>query len=247
MNNITDVLFERLQSEILGGTYRIGTRLPSEREISERYGVSRITARDAVSRLCQTGLLNRVPQSGTFVNDYLTGASMDLLIRIMQSTNTIDGEMLFSLLELRRANEVFAARLAALNITKEGADELADLAERGLAGIDDIVLLCDCDYEIHRAVITHSGNRVLPLLFNSFKPVYRHYVEFFYRLPGAGAFVMPLYRKLASACASRDGDYAAHIMERILVYAENRVKDALAYGNDNAQVSLAAFRNAPRA
>jgi hypothetical protein len=52
---------------------------------------------------------------------------------------------------------------------------------------------------------------------------------------------MPLYGKLASACGARDGEYAAHIMEKILVYAENRVKDALAYGDDNAQVSLAAF------
>lgn len=243
MNTIADRLFERLKSEILGGAFPIGTRLPSERDISERYGVSRITVSNAISRLCQMGILNRVPQSGTYVTDYLAGASIDLLIKIMQSTDAIDGEVLFSLLELRRTNEVFAARKAAQNITREGIAEIVRLADMGLAHIGDCAVLSDCDFKIHRTIITQSGNSVLPLLFNSFNPVYRHYVEFYYRMPGTGEFTMPLYRKLAAAFESREGDYASHIMEKILVYAENRVKDGLTYLDNSSRVSLAAFRN----
>jgi DNA-binding FadR family transcriptional regulator len=115
MNKLHELL-NRLEADILGGKYPIGSRFPSERRISELYGVSRITTRDALSRLCQMGLLRKAPQSGTFVNDYMTGASVELLGRIMQSTEMIDAAFLISLLEFRRVNEVFAARRAAAEI-----------------------------------------------------------------------------------------------------------------------------------
>ncbi len=241
-HNLTDQLFDTLETEILKGVYKAGARFPSERVVSGRYGVSRITTRHAFSRLCQMGLLKKVPQSGYFVTDYLTDASVDLLIKIMQSTDSIDKDILFSLLEFRRVNEVHAARKAALAITNEEAGELGLLAEKGQANLENMGVLCDCDYEIHRAVIQYSRNRVLPLLFNSFKPLYRHYVEFFYRLPGAGSHVMPLYKKLAAACGAHDSDYAAHLMDTILSYAENRVKDALTFLENETCVDLAAFR-----
>ncbi len=246
MSNRTEGLFETLKAEILSGTYPIGTRFPSERDVSEKYGVSRITTRDALSRLCEMGLLRKIPQSGTYVNDYLSEASIDLLVRIMQSVDSIDREILFSLLELRRTNEVHAAREAARRMSSEDSERLHRLADTGMAHMDDFATLCNCDYEMHQMIIAHSGNRVLPLLFNSFKPVYRHYVEFFYTQPGTGRHVMPLYKKLAAACTSQDGEYAAHIMETILLYAENRVKDGLTYMEDPSQVNLLQFRQTKR-
>jgi GntR family transcriptional regulator, transcriptional repressor for pyruvate dehydrogenase complex len=234
-------LLQQLESDILRGEYVIGSRFPSERQISERYGVSRITTRDAVSRLCQMGLLRKAPQSGTFVNDYLTETSIELLVRIMQSTDTMDGAALISLLEFRRVNEVFAARKAAVEITPQGMGEMEEWVRRGLSATNDISLLCDCDYEIHRAVIRHSGNLVLALLFNSFRTVYRHYVAFYYSLPLAGERTMRHYSRLVAAFAARDREYAAHIMETLLVEAENAVKDAISY-NGESTVSLSAFR-----
>ncbi len=73
MNKLHELL-NRLEADILGGKHPIGSRFPSERQLSERYGMSRITTSDAVSRLCQMGLLRKAPQSGTFVNDCMTEA-----------------------------------------------------------------------------------------------------------------------------------------------------------------------------
>lgn len=239
---LTKQLFDTIESEILKGIYKINARFPSERIISERYGVSRITTRDALSRLCQMGLLKKIPQSGYYVTDYLSEASMDVLIRIMQSKDSIDKDILFSLLEFRRANEVYAAGKTASNITDNGIRELELHTAKAQKNIGNLSLLCDSDYEIHRVVIYHSGNRILPLLFNSFRSMYRYYTEFFYRMPGAAAHVMPLYHKLSAACRSHDSDYAAHVMDTILCYAENRVKDGLSYLENDTCVDLAAFR-----
>jgi len=240
MNKINELL-EQLEADILRGDYKIGSRLPSERQISERYGVSRITTRDALSRLCQMGLLRKAPQSGTFVNDYLSEASMELLGKIMQATDTIDASVLISLLEFRRVNEVFAARKAALEIPEKGLREFEEWVRRGLAHVDDIDVLCDCDYEIHRSIIKHSGNILLTLLFNSFKTVYRHYTGFFYTQPQSGETTFNHYSRLVSAFTSRDAEYAGHIMETLLAYAENTVKDAISY-NGEEKIQLKSFR-----
>ena len=76
--------FERIQAEklsysvirqiellILRGILRPGERLPSERELSERLGVSRPSLRDAVSELQKRGLLVSRANSGIYVADVL--------------------------------------------------------------------------------------------------------------------------------------------------------------------------------
>jgi GntR family transcriptional regulator len=60
-------LAERLQEQIRSGELRSGEQLPSERELSEQVGVSRMTARQAVAYLAREGLLEVKPGVGTFV------------------------------------------------------------------------------------------------------------------------------------------------------------------------------------
>ena len=60
-------LAERLRAEIAGGAYTDGARLPTEPQLIRRYGVSRITARQAVDALVREGLVVRQQGKGTFV------------------------------------------------------------------------------------------------------------------------------------------------------------------------------------
>lgn len=68
-----DVFRKQILSEIAIGIYREGERLPGERELSERYQVSRNTVRRALQELEHDGVLFRRPPVGTFVSgDALT-------------------------------------------------------------------------------------------------------------------------------------------------------------------------------
>lgn len=60
-------LAQTLLNEIQGGRYPVGTQLPTEFELCEQFGVSRFTAREAVRRLVQMGLVVRQPRRGTTV------------------------------------------------------------------------------------------------------------------------------------------------------------------------------------
>jgi GntR family transcriptional regulator len=58
---------QRLRGEIARGTYQPGDKLPSEQELLQRFGVSRITVRQAISDLERDGLVTRRHGKGTFV------------------------------------------------------------------------------------------------------------------------------------------------------------------------------------
>lgn len=62
-----DELVAELRSQIERGKYVAGQRLPSEREITEEFNVSRQTVRTALSRLQADGVIDVIPRAGAFV------------------------------------------------------------------------------------------------------------------------------------------------------------------------------------
>lgn len=69
--NTATPLYEQLQiaihNDIVSGIYPMGARMPSEAELGEHYGISRITVRRAMQELEKAGMLERKQGKGTFV------------------------------------------------------------------------------------------------------------------------------------------------------------------------------------
>lgn len=60
-------IHDKIKQEIEDGIWKIGDRLPSERELSEVFGVSRMTLRQAIQTLADEGILERKIGSGTYI------------------------------------------------------------------------------------------------------------------------------------------------------------------------------------
>jgi GntR family transcriptional regulator len=61
------VVAQALMRDIEQGKYQVGSMLPTEMEICERFGISRYTAREAIRRLTEVGLVTRRAGIGTIV------------------------------------------------------------------------------------------------------------------------------------------------------------------------------------
>jgi GntR family transcriptional regulator len=82
-------LKEIMREKILSGEWKPGDLIPSERELGEQYGISRMTARQAITELVNEGLFYREQGKGTFVSRHkitqqllnLTGFTEDMKAR----------------------------------------------------------------------------------------------------------------------------------------------------------------------
>ncbi len=92
---LKEIIRDMIEKDELG----VGQAIPPERELCERYGVSRMTARQAVMELVNEGLLYRVQGLGTFVAEEkvrqstgrLTSFTQDMRERGMEVSSTVVG------------------------------------------------------------------------------------------------------------------------------------------------------------
>ena len=137
--NAFEVTVEKLGSVIKMGLILPGERLPSERDISERMGVSRTTIREAIRVLTVQGALEvrRGRMGGTFVSTQLKRPNAgELRERVSRQ-----GSTLLDVLDLRFVVEQGVAQIAAERATDEQVRELEKLIlEQAIVFPDDPVL-----------------------------------------------------------------------------------------------------------
>ncbi|NEW79728.1 MAG: FadR family transcriptional regulator [Gelidibacter sp.] len=137
-----------------------GDKLPSERMLSEKFGVSRSIVRDAIQRLEFYGLLKSIPQSGTFVAN-LGVTAMNGMIDDILRLKVPDFK---SLVETRILLELKTARLAAIRRTDDDLMQMKGALEaysdKVLKGEDAV----QEDLLFHLAIAKASGNSSLNTL-----------------------------------------------------------------------------------
>ena len=106
---LSGAVVRQVEQLILRGILRPGERLPSERELAERLGVSRPSLRDAISNLQDSGLLTSKPGAGVFVADVLGSAFAPALTQLFARHD----EAVFDYLSFRRDMEGLAIERAA--------------------------------------------------------------------------------------------------------------------------------------
>jgi GntR family transcriptional repressor for pyruvate dehydrogenase complex len=149
----------QIEQLILRGILRPGERLPSERELSERLGVSRPSLREAVAELQARGLLATRAGAGIYVADVLGSAFSPALIRLFAAHE----EAVFDYIAFRRDLESIAAARAAtygsdtdLKVIQAVFDKM-EAAHSKRNPADEAEL----DAEFHLAIIEASHNVIL--------------------------------------------------------------------------------------
>jgi DNA-binding FadR family transcriptional regulator len=201
----------RLKSMIAAGGVESDGRLPPERDLAERFGVSRRTVRSALEVLEAEGQIWRRQGAGTFVGAHSRPdvSPDDLFRRAIELTNPVE------VLEVRLAIEPMLARLAALRASRADIEKLHELAEATrTAGTEKDYERADAAF--HRRVALAARNAlfaaVLDAVVAAIEDASWHGVRENAHCSKQKEVNASFHRQIAEAIALRNCDQAENLM-----------------------------------
>lgn len=200
---------------ILSGELKPGDRLPPERELAARAGISRSSVNVGILELESKGFLRVEPRQGAFVAEYRRhGTPQTLSVIMSYDSARLDYSLLGDLLDFRILIECEAAKCACRYIKRDDAATLDDFLGRISASSGKA--LVSALYDFHAYVTQLSGNDVYSMIFQSFKGPLLSLTEAHFSVPGELESSLPLYAELVEALKARDGGRAERAMRSIL-------------------------------
>ncbi len=201
----------------------VGDRLPTERALAEQLGVSRSTIREALQSWHAMGLVRIRKGSGTYLAQDVRASSLHIPVTI-----TLERKAVLDSLELRRAIETDAARLAARRGPTAAIDRLGEALEEMEAVYARHGFAIREDRAFHEALYLASGN---PLYLQIFGQIITRISESFNALsenpfvtePFADAS-QPDHRVLYEAVAAGDEAGAVASVTRIIDFVESTLR-----------------------
>jgi GntR family transcriptional repressor for pyruvate dehydrogenase complex len=229
-DSLKEICIKRFEGLILSGAFAVDEKLPPERELAKRLGVSRPVVHEALVDIAAKGLVTITPRKGTVVNDFRRQGSVALLISLLEyHDGKLDSKLLDGLLNMRLLVEIENARLSARNRTEAQLEEFNNVLYRESAvEHTNIEVITQLDFEFHLILAIATDNLLYPLLLNSFKPVYTNFSGQFFQDPTVVDVVFDFHRKFVAAISARDAERAADIMHKMLSHGEERLRKIIA-------------------
>ena len=220
---------DQIAALILGGELPGGARLPPERELMRRFGVSRTAVREAITGLAGRGLLLTRPGHRPIVRrpSYETAieAVGDLVGHLMR-----DEQGAWALFESRIFVEAALARHAAAHARKEDIAELQGALARNSEAIGDSRAFYETDVAFHGVLYQIPRNPIYPAVHKAYVAwLMRHWARMdraaeLDRLNHAG------HVAVFEAILARDPDGAEAALKRHLQFAWELVRGTLGGG-----------------
>ncbi|KPQ05786.1 MAG: GntR family transcriptional regulator, transcriptional repressor for pyruvate dehydrogenase complex [Rhodobacteraceae bacterium HLUCCA12] len=212
---------------ILRGLLRPGERLPSERELAERMGVSRPSLREAIAELQERGLLVTKAGAGIFVADMLGSAFSEALVQLFANHE----DAVFDYVSFRRDLEGMAAERAA----RFGSDTDLKVIDTVFRKMETAHTKrnpsdeAELDAEFHLAIIEASHNIVMLHMMRAMFDLLRAGVFYnrqaMFRQRTTRDDLLSQHRDINDAIQARDPQRARQAAESHMSYVENSLSD----------------------
>ena len=155
-----DKIIKQIKQLISSGQLNPGDRLPSERQLSEKFNIGRTAVRDALKKLEFYGILKTQPQSGTVV----AGLGITALEGLITDVLKMEGSDFRALIETRVLLEAHSARFAALRRTDDDIVAISNALNAYEKAVESGSNAVEEDLLFHLAIAEASKNLVLKSL-----------------------------------------------------------------------------------
>lgn len=224
---LASAVTRQIEQLILRGILRPGDRLPAERELSERLGVSRPSLREAVGELQGRGLLTSKAGAGVYVADVLGNAFSPALTALFASHE----DALFDYIAFRRDMEGLAAARAATH----GSDTdlaLVDTIFRKMEASHtkrDPSEEAALDADFHMSIVEASHNVIMLHMMRSMMDLLREGVFYnrsvMFKQRTTRDTLLDQHRAINVALQARDPEAARATVDAHLTFVHARLTD----------------------
>lgn len=214
---------QQIKTHIFEGSLAPGVRLPSEKQLAEQFGLSRITVRDAMRVLESQGLITiRVGAGG---GAFVANPNLDSANELLTDLLRLQRASIRELVEARLVIETSILAFAAERATREdlAAMQLAiDDARTGRASGDSHFTVHSVDF--HVALAKAAKNPVLFFTVNSFRALFYEVLEKLIPDDQMAQRAIADHQKILDAITDHDAERAQQLMREHLAYFEKRAR-----------------------
>ena len=212
---------DQLKEYLLEGHWKAGEKIPSENELAQSFGVSRVTIREALLRLTSLGLLESKFGGGTYVKKITPGLNLSPLVPVAY----LGGESLLDVMEYRQVVETKTAGLAARRATAEDVAELEAILARMEKSKDSPEKFAEEDLNFHFQLALITKNSLLIETLNIIRSVLGRAMSYAIQQRGYSQGLY-FHRLLIDAIAVHDEKQTMRIMEEHIdnVYETTRAQ-----------------------
>lgn len=225
-NTAPEMVVAQVLKKISSGEIPAGSRLPSQQELAQSFGVGRSTIREALNALAVMGYLDVQQGRGTFVTKELPGGDPSgvKLKTAFQAASLLD------IIELRETLECRAAELAAERIEAGQIKRLKQSLAEMKKHIDDYEGFLKADLAFHMVVAEATANQIYSQILRFLlEKVVEHHNRFRTSLlsPDYRAHSIYTFERILACLEQEDGPKAAEWMRDHLNAIRQELKDIL--------------------
>jgi len=225
--SIQEQIVYALGESIVAGMYAEGAQLPTESQLAEAYGASRLVIREAMKSLVAKGMVSVRPRTGTHVLPRAQWNLFDTVVLAWHGAATFDPKLIADLVELRRAIEPLAARLAADRAAVAQVNELSRAyAAMAAAKVRDEYIKADLQF--HGAVVRACGNQFILQLETALSEVWKTSFRASSGAWGPDAQALALHKALLDAIEAGKPKAAEAAALALIDRATERISDVYA-------------------
>ena len=172
--HIKDKAYEKVvhfvKEEIRNNELKIGDKLATERELSERLELSRNSVREALRTMDNMGLISCRQGSGNYLTGDLKGIITESFCMMFMLNQISDKDVS----QFRRAIDIQAMVLAVRNITDDDKDEIEALLEKLLQ--TEQTKGAFVDKEVHMLIAKYSNNKLIEIINESLSRTFDKFI-----------------------------------------------------------------------
>jgi GntR family transcriptional repressor for pyruvate dehydrogenase complex len=211
---------QQIINMISNGELMPGDRLPTERELAEKLGVSRPVIRESLRTLETSGFIVSSTGSGTFVREM----SLTNAITPFSDSINLDKKTILELIDLRSLLEAETVRLAANNITPAGVAKLKAALVLMEKEVQNGEIGLNGDNIFHETIAEIAGNSALREILNLCKNLLRATRKAALETPGQPKRAIVDHTEIYNAIIKKDVEMATQLIREHMEKAHKNIE-----------------------